>query len=331
MNKKVRLVDIAQAIGVSAVTVSKALSGKEGVSETMREKIQKTAMEMGYKSKSASSKSTDDDSVGILVYEHFLNVSNSFYWHLYERILAHLREHNMFGILEIVRTDDAHALHTPILLQNDRVQALILLGDMEPAYLRMIQQKTLPVVQLDSYDIRFGWDAVISDGYYGMYAMTDYLIQRGHREIAYLGLVGETHSITDRYFGYNRALQENAIPLNPAWVLSDRDKNGQTCISLPQQMPTAFVCNCDVAAYHLIALLHEKGFQVPENISVVGFDDFCFPNFPDFQITTYAVDMDGMASACVEQLIRRLTNPQEKRQLQIVSGYLVERASARRL
>lgn len=331
MNKKVRLADIAEAIGVSTVTVSKALSGKEGVSETVREKIQQIAQEMGYQPKSSASRGMDDDLIGILVYEHFLNVSHSFYWHLYERVLEHLRVHNMFGILEIIRADDARALHPPLLLQNDRVQALILLGDMNPAYLRMIQQKTLPVVQLDSYDIRLGWDAVISDGYYGMYTMTDYLIQRGHREIAYLGLVGETHSITDRYFGYNRALQENAIPLHPEWVLADRDEQGQTCITLPPQMPTAFVCNCDVTAYHLIALLHEQGLRVPEDVSVVGFDNFCFPNFPDFQITTYAVDMDGMAQACVNQLIYRLTAPQERRQLQIVSGYLVERASVCRL
>ncbi len=331
MQKKVRMSDIAQSVGVSTVTVSKALSGKEGVSDAVREKILKVAMEMGYQIKSDTKKPTDGVSVGILVFDCFVKVNSSFYWSLYERLLAHLRAHNMFGILEVVNKDDVRTLSTPLLVQSERVQALILMGTMDKDYLHMIQQNNLPTVQLDSCDVRFNWDAVISDGYYGMYIMTDYLIRKGHREIAYLGRVGRTGSITDRYFGYSRALMENGIPLRQEWVISDRDDLGYSQITLPERIPTAFVCNCDVVAYNLILLLNERGLQVPEDVSVVGFDNYCFPELQDFRITTYAVDMDNMAKASIEQLVQRFTSPHDRKQLQIIAGYLVEKSSVHSL
>ncbi len=331
MNKKIRMADIAEAMNVSIVTVSKALSGKDGVSSELRDKIREKALELGYQIKNDVKSVIDGESVGILVFDRFLTVNQSFYWRLYEKVLMQLSLHNMFGMLELVSAEDARACNIPRLLQNGRVGALILIGTMSPKYIQMIVQSGLPIVQLDSDDVRFGLDAVISDGYYGMYVMTDYLIRKGHRDIAYLGLVGETGSITDRYFGYCRALMEHGIELKPEWVLSDRDEEGETRITLPETMPDAFVCNCDVAAYHLTVLLGERGLKVPEDISVVGFDDFCFPNLPDFRITTYAVDLDSMAKESVRQLIERQTAPDNRRQLKIVTGHLVEKDTVRSL
>ena len=215
----------------------------------------------------------------------------------------------------------------PKLVQNGRVQALIVIGSMSASYLRAIQELGLPVVQLDAYDAYARLDTVISDGYYGMYRMTNYLIQRGHRNIAYLGRVGATSSITDRYFGYCRALQENGIPLREDWVLPDRDDRGTFQISLPVEMPTAFACNCDAAAYHLSRLLESRGYHLPEDISIVSFDDDLYSNLAEPRITTYAVDMDGMARASVEQLRERYRQPDKALEFKVITGFLREKES----
>ena len=329
MAKKVRMADSAQRLGVSTVTVSKALAGKDGVSEAVREKILALAAEMGYQVKASNTEKHGGEMVGVLISERFLRPNESFYWTMYERVLDKLTARGMFGMIERVSLRDEAEKTIPMLVQSRRVQALIVIGSFSLDYLQMVRNLSLPVVQMDNYHPQSGLDTVISDGYYGMYIMTDYLLRRGHRNIAYLGRIGATSSITDRYFGYCRALQENGIPVRKDWVLSDRDDDGNWQFSTPDEMPTAFVCNCDAVAYHLIRQLTERGWRVPDDISVVCFDDYLFSDLSSPRITCYGVNVDGMAQAGVDQLCRRWHSPEAEISFQVVAGHLVEKESAR--
>ena len=331
MEKKVRMADIAKRLGVSTVTVSKALAGKDGVSEPVRMKIKETASEMGYQGKPAAHEPSTGETVGVLIHERFLSKDQSFYLSLYERVVASLARYDMYGLLESVLWEDEESLIQPRLVQSGRVQSLIIVGTMSAGYLDFIRRLGLPVVQLDAYDAHGTLDTVISDGYYGMYRMTNYLIQQGHRDIAYLGRVGATSSITDRYFGYCRALQENGIPVRQEWSISDRDEHGYFEMKLPVEMPTAFACNCDAAAYHLSRLLTSRGYRIPGDISIVSFDDDIFSNLAEPRITTYAVDMDGMARASVEQLRARALDPGRELEFKVITGFLREKESVRSL
>ena len=329
MGKKVKMADIAQRLGVSTVTVSKALAGKEGVSEAVREKIVAMAAEMGYQIKAPAEAERAGEMVGVLISERFLRPNESFYWTMYERVLDKLTARGMFGMIERVSLADEAEKAVPRLVQGGRVQALIVIGSFSTGYLQTVRRLGLPVVQMDNYHPQSGLDTVISDGYYGMYIMTDYLLRRGHRNIAYLGRIGATSSITDRYFGYCRALQEFGIPVRKDWVLSDRDDDGNWRLSIPAELPTAFVCNCDAVAYHLIRMLGERGVRVPEDVSVVCFDDYLFSELAQPKVTCYGVDVDGMAQAGVEQLCRRWHEPGAEISFQVVAGHLVEKESVR--
>lgn len=323
MGTKVTMSDIAQALDVSAVTVSRALAGKDGVGEAMREKILQTAANMGYQTRQSGGIPLDGRTVGILISSRFVGVDHSFYWNLYEKVLESLGEYDAFGIMEAVKEEDESRCEQPRLVRTGRVQALLIVGHMHPAYLQMLAAAGLPMVQLDEYAAGARLDAVISDGYYGMYSMTDFLFRRGHRDIAYVGQVGATSSITDRYFGYCRAMREHGIPVREDWVIPDRQNNDRLDVALPEQLPTAFVCNCDMIAYRLIQRLNERGIRVPEDVSVVGFDGFApSPSAPE--VTTYVVDMDGMAQASVMQLAGRISNPGRPPELRIIPGYLRE-------
>lgn len=101
----VKMSDIAAKLGVSIVTVSKALNDKEdGVSRTLKEQIKKTANEMGYKKAGAAQGGTHNN-IGVIISERFLE-DNSFYWQIYQNLQAKLVENGYFGILEICRSDD---------------------------------------------------------------------------------------------------------------------------------------------------------------------------------------------------------------------------------
>ena len=330
MGSKVTMAEIAQALGVSTVTVSRALSGKDGVGEAMRDSILRAAADMGYQSKLPAKTKLGGETVGILISSRFIGKGPAFYWDLYERVLDRLSEYDAFGILEPVKEEEENRDELPRLVRNSRVRALLLIGQLERHYQQALVSTGLPMVQLDEYSAGSGLDAVISDGYYGMYTMTDYLLQHGHRRIAYVGLVGATSSITDRYFGYCRALQEWNIPLHPDLIIPDRKDGVAFDLPLPREMPTAFACSSDWVAQRLMQRLSEHGIRTPEDVSVVGFDGFApLPLSPE--ITTYAVDMDGMASASVAQLMERLTDPGRARNLRIIPGHFQEGASVRTL
>lgn len=327
MGTKVTMADIARSLGVSTVTVSRALAGKDGVGEAMREDILRLAADMGYQSKAARAQ-PGGETVGILISCRFIGKGHSFYWNMYERVLERLSEYDAFGILEPVKEEDEARGELPRLVRNGRVQSLLVIGHLEPRCQQALLATGLPLVQMDEYAAGTGVDAVISDGYYGMYAMTDYLLRRGHRRLAYVGSVGATSSITDRYFGYCRAMQEWGLPVREDWVLPDRKQGELFDVPIPEELPSAFVCNSDWVAQRLIQRLSERGIRVPEDVSVVGFDGFS-PAPLSLEVTTYAVDMDGMAGASVAQLMERLADPGRPRELQIIPGHLREGDSVR--
>ena len=129
-----------------------------------------------------------------------------------------------------------------------------------------------------------------------------YLYRMGHRKIAYVGTLLATEGITDRYFGYQKALLELGLEQKKEWVLDDRHiETGKidtvNMLQIPKDMPTAFVCNCDLTASFLIKKLKDNGYRVPEDIPVVGFDNYLHPGLSDIQITTHEVDLKEMANS----------------------------------
>lgn len=330
MATKVTMSEIAKALGVSTVTVSRAIAGKEGVGEAMRERILRTAAELGYQSKPSAGLQPDSDTVGILISCRFIGKGHTFYWNLYERVLSCLAEHDIFGILEPVSVVDEAQGVLPRMVRTGRVQALLLIGQLGAKYRQGLAVTGLPMVQLDTWAADAQLDSVISDSYHGMCQMTDYLLRRGHRKIAYVGSVGATTSITDRYFGCCRALTEWGLTMRPDWVIADREENERVTIQLPAEMPTAFVCNCDETAYHLLQQLEKCGYRVPDDVSLVGFDNFSlYPITPE--LTTYAVDMEAMTRASTAQLFARMEGSDAPPVLQIVPGHLIEGGSVKPL
>lgn len=339
MTKSVRLADIAQRMGVSVVTVSKALSGKRGVSEELRTKIRKLADEMGYMPvHSSQGEKVKAYTVGVMTFERYFNQFASFYWKMYQELTTQAIRQNCFSMLEVVGSLEEDGLTWPKLPDEERVDGIIVIGKPKREYLKMLyRNKKIPMVFLDFYDDELIVDSVISEGFLGMYRMTEYLIQRGHVKIAFVGTLMYTESITDRYFGYCKALMEHGIERRPEWIMDDRDfsdgfmgLNYRVSLSA-EDMPTAFVCNNDVTAYALIKQLKESGYRVPEDISVVGYDDYLYGEFGDSRITTYAVDMEKMTQEALSVLLKRISGCEMRVGVHVTGGELIERKTVKKL
>jgi len=339
MAKAVKLADIAEQLGVSTVTVSKALSGQKGVSEAMREKIKQLADELGYKQPSAvkKEKSVKSYNIGVLVSEKYLGEYASFYWRMYQSVATRAVQKECFTMLEVVSLEDEAEANLPKIVLERKVDGLILIGRLRTEYLGALRQNTqIPIVYLDFYDEHQMSDAVISNSYYGTYMLTNYLIEHGHEKIAYVGTLLFTASIIDRYFGYRKSMLEHGIEVPQEWIISDRDMEcGVVEVDIhPDQMkdmPTAFVCNSDLTASMVINQLEEQGYRVPEDFSVVGFDNYLFPGLCDVEITTYEVDIREMANKAIHVLLKKVSGERYKQGITIVEGRLVEKASVQQV
>ena len=328
MMKKVTMRDIGKAAGVSAVTVSNALGGKPGMSDEMRSRILRIAEEMHYQHPDADTlRLRANLDIGILIPETYFQ-ADSFYSVLYKKLITRLGGDGHFGLLELLTEADEAALSLPHLIGTRHVDGLILLGQPSKDYYRMIAGCGTPVVFLDFYDEQGSADAVVGDNTYGCYRLTSHLIKNGHRDIGFVGEARATSSIMDRFLGYYRAMLLHDLPLHSEWILKDRDqRNNLIPLELPEKLPTAFVCNCDVVASRLISALRQRGLRVPEDVSVTGFDDFAEAAPTDVPLSTFHVDTDGMIELAVKAIAERCSGSRKPFGRMVVSGQPVYRQS----
>ena len=331
MAKEVTLRTIAEALGISAVSVSKALSDKEGVSDKMREIIRQKADEMGYVYKGSSNKETEEKkhNIGVLIASRYLS-ENAFYSQMRTGILQETAHHNDTCIMEILNEDKENSLILPNMITNHSVDGMIILGQLSTAYINALKNCPVPYIFMDFYSANQDIDSVVSDNTYSSYLLTSYLIRNGYRNIAFVGSIKATSSICDRYLGYMKALIENDLPVKPENIIEDRGENGKfITLTLPKKLPDAFVCNCDNIAYFLVQQLKELGCNLPEDIAVVGYDDYIHSTLCTPQLTTIRVNVEDMVKQAYDMIVSKINNPGIRYGRRVTNGKLIVRDSVK--
>lgn len=334
MAKGIRMADIAKELGVSTVTVSKALGNQKGVSEELRERIKQLAEEMGYKA--VGNKSSEEQksyNIGVLVAATYIEKYVTFYWEFYQALTREAAKLNCFVMLEVLEKKEEKEKQDIKLIKEGKINGLIILGSMKTDYLKHLEENVqLPLLFMDFYDAHVKEDCIISNSFYGTYYLTNYLFEKGHSDIAFVGTVLATDSITDRYLGYRKSLMEHGVEEKSQWMIPDREES-RYCyeqITLPEELPTAFVCNCDLTASKVVKALKERGKRVPEDVSVVGYDDYLYPGLCDVELTSYSVDMKRMARTGIETMVKKISGAPYQTGIQVIEGRLVERASVKK-
>ncbi|MGL4737115.1 MAG: LacI family DNA-binding transcriptional regulator [Cellulosilyticaceae bacterium] len=310
--KKITMADIANQLSISIVSVSKALSNKEGVSDSLRQEILETAVKMGYTTPSLLQEKITPSTfnIGVMIAKRFLNTSNSFYLHVYQKLVTQFGKYNYSVILEVIDAPSESAGIPPNILENNKVDAVIILGQMSEPYLSAIKALEPCLLFLDFYNYHFDVDAIVTDNMFGAYTLTQHLIDLGHKKIGFVGNIHSTSSILDRYLGYYRCIIENNLSYNPNWLINDRDESGAYIpFEFPDDCPTAFICNCDEIAANFINTLRDLGLHIPNDISVTGFDNHISSNLFYPPLTTIEVDTHLMAKEAVSVILKKIATP----------------------
>ena len=306
--KNVTMQDIADYLSISKVTVSKALNGKDGVSRELKEKIAEVSRELNYKlPENGKAVPRKSGSIAIFMKEKFAQGEAGFYLKFYQRISIGLSRNGYFAHLFSVGPKDSREGRIASLLEGYDVTGIMLLGDMGKEFIHGAKDTGLPCILVDSYDNELKLDCVVTESVYCMYEMTSYLMKCGHKNIGFVGTISATNSIMDRFLGYCRAHLEAGIPIRQEWIIGDRNPDSEEVeFTLPELMPTAFVCNCDDTAYQFVRMLGERGYSVPDDISIVSFDNDIYAELCVPRLTTAEVNINQMAGKAVELICSKI-------------------------
>ncbi len=296
--------DIADHLDISKVSVSKALNGKDGVSDELRRTIIATAHEMGYDRMPTDT--VQQQRFAFIVSKHFFLETDAFYSEMYYRFSYQCLEMGASATLVIVSNGDEENLRLPALLQLEEFSGIAVAGEMSDDFLRLLEKPGRPMVLMDFESRAVNANALLTDNYHWASLVTQKLVDQGHKKIGFVGQPGATNSITDRYFGYRRTLLNNSLPFKDEWTLVNNDlPTGlyMSNITLPEDMPTAFVCHCDMAAHYLLATLNQHGYQCPEDVSIISFDNTRLAETCCPALTSVGIDIRAFARQALELLL----------------------------
>ena len=276
-SSRVTLKDIAKACGCSANTVSRALRGDKRLSEATRSLVQETADQMGYIPNTMASSLRSGHSRMIAVIVNDLH--NQHYCDLINQMDRELRKNNYNLMILCMQLDDSLAeklIHTAISLSVDGILYFPSFGQRH--YIEYMTANRMPYVLLDRRVSDLEADTVRCDDEQGGYLAGQHLIGLGHRRFLYLSGVDLSSSQIDRLSGFLRAVRENGIPEENVQVIPGSQVEDSLASSSLSKLIfpveyTAVVCFRDEVAYPVMRALREHGISIPEEVSVISFDN----------------------------------------------------------
>ena len=337
MEERVTINNVAQKSGVSQATVSLVLNNKPGVASETRARVLEAAETLGYPLKQASAnlRGGQLSTLGMIVKTDTDSApyENPFYSRIMMGIEDTCRRNGITLLFSTLPVDDQNRpIETPALLYNDNVDGLLMVGTfVDETVVSISGRRTPPIVLVDAYSNTETFDTVVSDNFRAAYQAVEYLIKKGHQHIGLVG--GEPNaypSLLDRRNGYARALKENEITETYIANFNINKTQGYdeaTWLLKEHPQISALFCVNDKVAVTAVRAAQDIGRRVPQDISVVGYDDIDLAKNVSPPLTTMHVDTIAMGRAAVQLLSFRLDNPTTARMTLTIHPSLIERDS----
>lgn len=274
--------DVAKQAGVSLASVSQVFRNPKRAGIEVRNKVLKAAEKLGYVPKFIK-KRTEFGNVGLLI-DRKRSPFGEFYSHIIMGILEQAKKLKWNISIETYNAD----LETiPPMIATKKVDGVILLSKHEDVFIKKLIDRKVPYCVADYASEKLSHNYVIPDWFKGGYLATEYLIKKGHKKIAMIHSPLEKGRVSlERVAGYNKALDKYNLPFTAGYMQDGEfsyHKAYEVCkkILACSPRPTAIFCATDVMAMGAYKAIKEADLQIPNNISIVGFDNIDLPYFMD--------------------------------------------------
>lgn len=329
--------DIASIVGVSATTVSNVIHGKSGrVSAETIERINDAIDRLGYVPNMSARSLVSSSSKVIGMISHLTAntketiVEDPFHSAFIGSIEKTLRENGYYLMLRAVEsTSDMVSF-----LRNWNVDGLFFTGVFEDEFYEALNDLNIPIVLIDSYVPPSKMCNIGLEDFNGGYTATRYLIDHGHRNIAFASpTIKNRGVVSERFLGYKKALAEASISFRSE-IVFEQELDTETTVALGHELAkrndiTAVFATADILAAGIMAGIQQSGKKVPDDISVIGFDDINLCRLTSPTLTTIHQDAPYKGKLAVNFLIDLLDrNTLQEREI-ILPIRLVERNSVK--
>lgn len=310
------LKDIADKAGVSMMTVSNVINGKHNrVSQKTIEKVNAIIDECGYVPNLSARSLTNKTSniIGILISMDDENEDDNLLENPYISTMIGTieKELRINGYYTMVRSVSQNSdIFT--LLKNWSVDGIIFLYPNYQHHMnQLLPSISCPVAIFDSYLERPDLINIRSDDQKGLYLATKYMINHGHTHIAFVADYKNNFLLTERFYGYRKALEENKIPFRPEYVFSFSPsyeggiQAGKQIASFGKEI-TAAVTTADICAIGIMEGARLGGYRIPADLSVIGYDNLKLCQYTMPKLTSISQDITRKALQATSLLLERI-------------------------
>jgi DNA-binding LacI/PurR family transcriptional regulator len=345
MNKKATMRDIAKAAGVSVNAVSLALNDRKGVSEETRIRIMETAQRLGYLDRKLRyTRTFGQHHLCVLIQDIYdkKHKNMDFYNEILYFVIREAKNHWYDTLVHYFNEQD---MSIPDCITKRQVAGIIVLGKTSAPKVELLRTTGIHMVIVDHNPRLANINCIVSDNVSGGYMAAEYLIRKGFTKIGYIGDFSYSKSVKERYYGFLEALVQEGLvrfeetgeyvrkysligEIEPYVMNIDIDAIKRM---LPRKahLPQAYFCDNDAAAVIVMEALERKKVRIPEDISIIGFDncdiaDNCVP-----KLTTINVNRELMGQKAVRRLIQLMDNENSEAEHTVLGVKIVERDSVR--
>ncbi|MBQ1640136.1 MAG: LacI family DNA-binding transcriptional regulator [Lachnospiraceae bacterium] len=348
MANKVTIQDIADALGVSRNTVSKAINNTGILADATRERVLAKAIEMGYKQFSYASSTADiyggmSAKKPVIAGEvafftgSFLDNSH-FATTMLDKFQNEITHLGYRMTMHRVTPDNLEQLVLPPSFDAARTQAIICVEMFHHPYCEMLCNLGIPVLLVDapvaSYSHRLAADILMMDNSAGIFNLISDMRARGLRRIGFIGQMNHCRSFFERFMAFRNAMYLNDLPINEAFCLTDiwphgADYYGHLCdaVRALKELPDLFICANDFIAIDLINCLKQMGKSYPEDVRICGFDDSAESRVMTPALTTCHIHTQVMGHTAANLLLSRIEQPNLNYRTVYAETDLIYRAS----
>ncbi|HHE55253.1 MAG TPA: LacI family transcriptional regulator [Caldithrix abyssi] len=337
-SKRTTLKIIAEKTGVSVTTVSRVLNGQATryrISKETSEKIYKCAKELHYTPDSLARglRLKRTHIIGLIIPD----ISNPFFATIAYNIEVEARKAGYSIMLCDSEENTELEIESIKLLQSRKVDGLLICPvGQKSEHLERLHNEGIPLVIVDRYFPDLPFSYVVSDNYNGAKAAVEYLIENGHKKIACIQGLLNTRVNDDRVRGYKDAHIKHGLTIDETLIVGDSfgEKNGYigAKLILSRSSPTAIFAASNLIALGSLRAISEEGFKIPDDISIISFDDQPYTEYLATPLTTIAQPHSEMGQIAVKLIIEQIESKGNFNPVKLkLPTKLIKRKSVKRL
>lgn len=330
---KVTMQDIAEALHTSRVTVWKAFNNRDGVSQELRDQILQKAKELGYSKLAVEPQSIASSRHKIVSLVVSRPETSVFWMNIVHQIAKELSKNDIDLIYTYLPTSYTEGYTLPGALSDGTTSGCIILNVYDPQLARMLNDLEIPKVFLDTVPAISVWnirgDLFLLEGRETIRRLVSDFIDLGYSRFGFIGDINYAQTNALRYEGFVKALQEHGMAVEPDFCLlvsqSDYHYEDEVFAFLEglKEMPEVFICVNDYVAHVVNVYLKDNGISVPDDVIITGYDGTAEHDSHSTMSATVLVDTTSLGRRLARQLIFRLDNPADCREVVYVISDII--------